>query len=115
MSEPLSRPVVYRVAVPVPLPGLFDYLPGDAGTGLRPGQRVRVAFGPRKLVGVIVEQVSEPSVALDRLQPLLGVLDDGQAVLTKELLGPVAMVRAVLQTSARRSAVQRLATGAAQI
>lgn len=87
MSEPLSRPVVYRVAVPVPLPGLFDYLPGDAGTGLRPGQRVRVAFGPRKLVGVIVEQVSEPSVALDRLQPLLGVLDDGQAVLTKELLG----------------------------
>lgn len=86
MSDSLTRPVIYRVAVPVPLPGLFDYLPGVAGDDLRPGQRVRVSFGPRVLVGVIIEQVSESSVPAERLQALLEVLDEGQPVLTSELL-----------------------------
>ncbi|WP_172675211.1 hypothetical protein, partial [Stenotrophomonas pictorum] len=45
-----------RIALPVPLPQLFDYLPpenspvpsdGDVG------RRVRVPFGPRELVGVV--------------------------------------------------------------
>lgn len=79
-------PVLYRVAVPVPLPGLFDYLPGPAKAPLAPGQRVRIAFGPRKLVGVVVGTAARSEVPAHRLQPLLEVLDDGVPVITDELL-----------------------------
>lgn len=41
------------VALPVPLSRLFDYLPPACGTPLQPGQRVRVPFGKRSLVGVV--------------------------------------------------------------
>ncbi|MGY0612728.1 primosomal protein N' [Luteimonas sp. A501] len=46
---------VLRVALPLPMPRLFDYLaPGatSASTG-DVGRRVRVPFGPRELVGVV--------------------------------------------------------------
>lgn len=50
---------VLRVALPVPLPRLFDYLPPeDAPAPPHPadiGRRVRVPFGPRSLVGVVAE------------------------------------------------------------
>jgi primosomal protein N' (replication factor Y) len=51
-SEPLS---VWQVALPVPLPRLFDYRPatGEAATAADIGSRVRVPFGPRELVGVV--------------------------------------------------------------
>ncbi|MBD8635393.1 primosomal protein N' [Stenotrophomonas sp. CFBP 13725] len=43
-----------RVALPVPLPQLFDYLPPDgAAAGDVVGCRIRVPFGPRELVGVV--------------------------------------------------------------
>jgi primosomal protein N' (replication factor Y) (superfamily II helicase) len=50
-------PTVLRVALPVPRPGLFDYLPdasapADAGWI---GCRVRVPFGRRELIGVVAE------------------------------------------------------------
>jgi len=46
---------VLRVALPVPLPRLFDYLPpaGEAVDGGWVGCRVRAPFGPRELVGVV--------------------------------------------------------------
>ncbi|HEY4529789.1 MAG TPA: primosomal protein N' [Luteimonas sp.] len=46
---------VLRVALPLPLPRLFDYAPpagGEARAG-DVGRRVRVPFGPRELVGVV--------------------------------------------------------------
>jgi len=89
MSEP-SVAGVYRVAVPVPLPSLFDYLPGPATERLSPGQRVRVALGPRKLVGVVVGWSATSEVPAKRLQPLLEVLDDGSPVVTEELLALLA-------------------------
>lgn len=48
---------VLRVALPVPLPRLFDYLPirgKDSDSGWI-GCRVRVPFGSRELVGVVVD------------------------------------------------------------
>ena len=48
-------PSTLRVALPLPLPQVFDYLPPD---GARPGEivgcRVRVPFGPRELIGMVV-------------------------------------------------------------
>src|SRR5690606_18126608 len=46
---------VLRIALPLPLPRLFDYL-APGGAEARPGdvgRRLRVPFGPRELVGVV--------------------------------------------------------------
>ncbi|EIM02888.1 hypothetical protein, partial [Rhodanobacter sp. 115] len=40
-------PAVLRVALPVPLPSLFDYLPPATGQAV-PGSRVLVPFGRGK-------------------------------------------------------------------
>ena len=46
----------WKLALPLPLPQLFDYLPPPgAGTAAPVGARVRVPFGRRELVGVVVE------------------------------------------------------------
>ncbi len=53
-----------RVALPVPLPQLFDYAPppGPVPDPGMTGQRVRVPFGSRELVGVVagIGQVEDP-------------------------------------------------------
>ena len=47
---------VLRVALPTPLPRLFDYLPpgGMAADAVALGQRVQVPFGKRDVVGVVL-------------------------------------------------------------
>ncbi|MGN8197186.1 primosomal protein N' [Salinisphaera sp. RV14] len=73
MSEQ-AYPVV-RVAVPVPLYGTFDYLIApDAAVSV--GARVQVRFGRRPLVGVIVAVDVASQVTVDKLKPVLRVLDD---------------------------------------
>ncbi|KAB7766797.1 primosomal protein N' [Xanthomonas maliensis] len=55
MTSPVAT---LRVALPVPLPQVFDYLPPDADALPDPGwigRRLRVPFGPRELIGVVVE------------------------------------------------------------
>ncbi|MBO9747182.1 MULTISPECIES: primosomal protein N' [Xanthomonas] len=71
-----STVATLRVALPVPLPQLFDYLPpADAPLTdpARVGCRVRVPFGPRELVGVVVEIGQLP--AADGLRPALAWCD----------------------------------------
>jgi primosomal protein N' (replication factor Y) (superfamily II helicase) len=73
---------VLRVALPLPLPRLFDYLPpaGGAPDPAWVGCRVRVPFGPRELVGVVAavgpadEGAPEPRRVLALLdpEPLIG-------------------------------------------
>jgi len=50
-----GAPQAWRVALPVPLPRLFDYLPADGAVPVAGdiGRRVRVALGARELVGVV--------------------------------------------------------------
>ncbi len=62
--------IVYRVAVPVPLRKLFDYLGPDS---LRPGMRVEVPFGTRTLVGVVL--ASGAARTEHALRPILRTLD----------------------------------------
>ncbi|MFQ6313923.1 primosomal protein N' family DNA-binding protein, partial [Lysobacter capsici] len=68
MPEALFPPpsTVWRVALPLPLPRLFDYLPPaePSAAGDPVGCRVRVPFGRRELIGVVVE-VGPPEAGTD--------------------------------------------------
>lgn len=78
MPAPNSAPPVLRVALPVPLPRLFDYA-APAGPAAGPGdvgRRVRVPFGPRELVGVVAE-VGPADDATQALRTALDWLDHG--------------------------------------
>ena len=71
-SDPMQR--IVRVAVPVPLPRLFDYrlMQDDP---VAPGSRVLVGFARRRLVGVIVEVTTESAVPDAQMQDVLALLD----------------------------------------
>lgn len=75
MPRPAEAPVL-RVALPVPLPRLFDYLPpaGERAAADWVGCRLRVPFGSRELVGVVVE-VGLPAEDAPELKAALARLD----------------------------------------
>jgi primosomal protein N' (replication factor Y) len=81
-------PAVLRVALPVPLPTLFDYLPPAAGHA-HVGSRVLVPFGRARMVGVVVAMAAEASVGGSRLKQALRLLDDGP-LLDAELMQTLA-------------------------
>jgi primosomal protein N' (replication factor Y) len=71
---------VARVALPVAVDELFDYaVPPELEALARPGSRARVRFGPRRLVGVIVERAAVAHFG-GKLRPLEAVLDPEPAI-----------------------------------
>jgi primosomal protein N' (replication factor Y) (superfamily II helicase) len=68
---------VFRVALDTPLRRLFDYLPPVTLSEGRPlaGMRVRVPFGRRRLVGVVMAVTDASDLPPERLKPILEVLD----------------------------------------
>ena len=80
-------PAILRVAVPVPLPRLFDYLPppGVDGATIAPGSRVAVPFGRGSRVGIVVATAADSEIPLEKLKPARALLD-AQPLLTSELL-----------------------------
>ncbi|MEO6519702.1 MAG: primosomal protein N', partial [Pseudoxanthomonas sp.] len=73
---PMSSDFLLHVALPVPLPRKFDYLPppGHAVSVSDVGKRVRVPFGSRELTGLVVG-IGVPAGDLPALRPALTVLD----------------------------------------
>ncbi len=69
---------VLGVSVPVPLPRVFDYRPppGQAMPADAIGRRVRVPFGPREHVGVVVAVTEVPPGSAQALRPALAWLDE---------------------------------------
>ncbi len=63
---------IVQVAVPTPLHRVFDYL---SPVSLAPGVRVRVSFGRREVVGVVVDEVERSDFPRDRLKPVSQSLD----------------------------------------
>jgi primosomal protein N' (replication factor Y) len=66
---------ILRVALDVPLPKLFDYACASA-TAADVGRRVLVPFGPRRVVGIVVDVCSETSITPEKLRPAGPLLDD---------------------------------------
>ena len=82
----LSPQTALRVALPVPLPRLFDYLPpeGLAADASWVGRRVRVPFGRGEQVGLVVS-VGPAAEDAPELKTALALLDS-RALLDGELL-----------------------------
>lgn len=75
---------IVEVALAIPKRRYFDYLlPGNSS--LTTGCRVLVPFGPRKLVGIVTQVKTTSDFALNKLKPVLSVLDQ-QPVFSDNLL-----------------------------
>ena len=77
MAAAMSNPTVLRIALPVPLRRLFDYLPpADIPLdNLQPGLRVSVPFGRQQLTGVLVELADHSDFPASKLKRALKILD----------------------------------------
>ena len=78
---------ILRVAVPVPLLQVFDYLPppGPSASAAAPGCRVAVPFGRSRRVGILVAVAEQSELPRQRLKPALAILDR-EPLLTSELM-----------------------------
>lgn len=78
---------ILNVAVPAPLFCAFDYLvpEGLIHENFSPGSRVRIPFGRRKTIGIIVGRSNNSEIAKNRLKPIDSLLDR-EPVLSPEVL-----------------------------
>jgi len=68
---------ILRLALPSPLRRLFDYRApaGVQRSALQPGMRLRVPFGRREMIGILVEVTDHSEVPADKLKPAIALLD----------------------------------------
>lgn len=68
---------IAHIALPVPLHRLFDYqLPDDLDSCAQIGMRVKVPFGHRDLIGIIVAIDTESDFERDKLKSVLTIIDN---------------------------------------
>ncbi|NYZ62292.1 primosomal protein N' [Luteimonas deserti] len=111
MNDPVH---VLQVALPVPLPQLFDYRPPPGSGSAMPsdvGRRVQVPFGPRMLVGVVAgvgpstnapAALREATGWLDAAPVLFGELDASLRWLARYTHAPLGEVLATALPAALR-------------
>ena len=71
-----NPPTILVVAVPVPLRQTFDFLAPVTSINLQPRLRVRVPFGKRNLIGVIVEVKSTSDYPISKLKSATEIIDN---------------------------------------
>ncbi|MFT2089472.1 primosomal protein N' [Paraglaciecola sp. 2405UD69-4] len=74
---------ILHIALPIPKRRLFDYICETEKPPI--GTRVRVPFGPRKLIGVVWKVSSKSEWDVSKLKPIEEIIDD-TPVLNKTLL-----------------------------
>jgi len=72
--------LILRVALDTPLRRVFDYLPPtQPGAGVefapRPGVRVRVPFGRRQLIGILIGTADDSRIPVEKLKPIVEIID----------------------------------------
>ncbi|MHB1655417.1 MAG: primosomal protein N' [Burkholderiales bacterium] len=77
-------PLIAQIALDLPVPKLFDYV-APTLTPADTGRRVRVPFGRKELIGVVIRLQTESSHPLDQLKSLSAVLDEAP-VFSEEIL-----------------------------
>ena len=76
---------ILKVAVSVPLSRAFDYLPPADGPVPEPGCRVRVPFGSRQQVGLVLEHTTGSDLAFDKIRRCNEVIDEAPLLRQPEL------------------------------
>ena len=73
-----STDTILSIAVPTPLRQLFDYLPpkGVELSQLKPGMRIQVTFGARKMLAIIECVKSSTDCPPDKLRHATGILEN---------------------------------------
>lgn len=68
---------ILHIAIATPLRHCFDYLPPSESvpTDWQPGVRVRVPFGRREVIGILISCSTDTHLAADKLKPALAILD----------------------------------------
>ena len=80
-------PVIFRVAIPVPVYRLFDYLaPADLDLkAIKPGVRLEVPFGKSKKIAYLLEITQQSDIDVTKLKPIIRVLDQQSLLSSKDL------------------------------
>ncbi len=83
----MQKPWFLRLALPTPLRRYFDYLPPKniEPDQLQLGMRIKVPFGKRTLVGILIQLHHQSEIPLEKLKPAYQVLES-EPLLTPELL-----------------------------
>lgn len=70
--------MIFEVVVPTPLHGCFDYLPPLDNSSTKPviGTRVKVPFGKRNMIGVVVGVKEKSQLPVKQLKHIIDVIDD---------------------------------------
>jgi len=87
MAKLQSENSILRIALPIPIYRLFDYLaPTDVDVSqLKPGCRIEVPFGKHTKCGFLVECVQHSDINIDKLKPALRIVDDTPLLSSKDL------------------------------
>jgi primosomal protein N' (replication factor Y) len=78
MSKNMDNSVmILQIALPTPLRRTFDYYPPHHANpcDLKPGMRLKVPFGKRESVGVLLKLATDSDVSPDKLKRALEVID----------------------------------------
>ena len=85
--NPASRQYILQVALPVPLPQVFDYFAPVEHGDIARGTRVLASFGKRQLVGIVTGVATKSDVPAEKILPVLKIFDDCEPLLNPELMG----------------------------
>ena len=79
--------LIFRVAIPVPVYRLFDYLaPNDVDMdNIKPGVRLEVPFGKGKKIAFLLEIAQHSDLEISKLKPITRILDNHPLLSAKDL------------------------------
>jgi len=82
----INPPFILRIALPLPLRRLFDYLPPQDidFKNLKPGVRICVPFQSRTLTGILISIEKNSDLPYEKLKCALAILDE-QPILTEDV------------------------------
>ena len=70
-----SKKAILHIAIPTPLRRQFDYLSGDITHAWQPGSRVKVPFGRRHVIGVVVGSSETTTISAEKLKTVSALVD----------------------------------------
>jgi len=77
--------LIIQVAIAIPLNCLFDYLAPTGIDSISKGTRVLVPFGKHKKVGFVISTSKNSDVNIERLKPVIEILDSSPLMSEKDI------------------------------